>query len=394
MDFTMSPEQKDLVSIVRRYVAEEIVPLESGLDPDASELDEQTYMRLCDRVRGMGLFNLDLPEEVGGPGVDTVTRSLLAIEMSQHRAGLYSPCYGTFGPHGTMLSLTGASEFIKEKYLLPTARGEKVGCFALTEPSGGSNPGHSILTQAKKDGADYVINGSKAYISNADVADYALLFARTGEPGSGRGGVTAFVVDTDSPGFHVRRVIHTLRAGHYATELQFDDLRVPQENVVGEVGQGFTIANAALTRQRVAYSAECIGIAVKAQQLAVDYARTRSTYGKTLAEHQGITWMLIDSEHDIRTATLAVLHAADKADRGQPFRSEAATAKILATEASGRVIDRAIQIHGGMGVTKDLPLERWYREVRIRRIGEGPTEVQRLIVGRELLNGPYRFFIE
>ncbi len=188
----------------------------------------------------------------------------------------------------------------------------------------------------------------------------------------------------------MRRVVHTLRSTHYATELQFEDMRIPARNVLGEVNKGFAIANDRLSRQRIPYAAGCIGVAVKAQEMAIAYAKQRETFGDVLASRQAIQWMIVDNEIDIRTSRWLTLAAADKALKNQPFRTEAAMAKLVASEAGGRVVDRAIQIHGGYGVTKDLPLERWYREMRIRRIGEGPSEVQRIIMARDLLGGNFK----
>ncbi|MBN9491754.1 hypothetical protein J0H33_00190 [bacterium] len=189
------------------------------------------------------------------------------------------------------------------------------------------------------------------------------------------------------PGFEVRRIVHVLRSTSYPTELTFDDVRVPAKNVVGEVGGGFALANDRLTRNRIPYSAQCIGVSVASQRMAVAYSKQRVTFGEPLSSRQAIQWMLVDNEVDIRTSRWLTLAAAEKADSGKPFRFETAMAKLVATEAAGRVIDRAIQVHGGLGVSKDLPLERWYREVRIRRIGEGPSEVQRVIMARDLLSG-------
>ena len=387
MDLQLSDEQHLIVDQVRRFVRDEVVPLEDGLDPDASELEAGDHARLVDQVKGMGLFGLDVPEEFGGPGIDLVTRTLLAIEMAQHRAGLYAPCYGVFGAFG-LAQLYEADEEQKQRYLYPALRGEKRGCFALTEPSGGSDPARAIRTRAVRDGDEWVIDGSKTFISGADRADFALVFART-DPDKGRGGVTCFIVDTDNPGFHVRRIVHTLRSSHYATELQFESMRVPGSAVLGRVNGGFAIANDRLQRQRVPYAAGCIGVAVKAQELAIEYAKVRETFGDVLATRQSVQNMIIDNEIDIRTARFLTLDAAAKADRGEPFRTEAALAKLVASEAGGRVVDRAIQIHGGYGVTKDFPFERWYREMRIRRIGEGPSEVQRLIIARDLIGGSF-----
>jgi alkylation response protein AidB-like acyl-CoA dehydrogenase len=387
VDLQLTEEQKLLVEQVRRFVAEEIVPLEADLDPDASELEPGDRERLVEKVRGMGLFGLDIPEEYGGPGIDLVTRTLLAIEMGQHRAGLYAPCYGVFGQMG-LAQLYEADEEQKERYLYPVLRGEKRGCFALTEPSGGSDPARAIQTRAIQEGNHWVINGAKIFISGADRADFALVFART-DPGKGRNGVTCFLVDTDTPGFHVRRVVHTLRSAHYATELQFEDMRVPATAILGTVNGGFAIANERLTQQRVPYAAGCLSVAVKAQAMAVDYVQIRETFGDKLATRQTIQNMIVDNEIDLRTARWITLEAAAKADRNESFRTEAAMAKLLASEAAGRVVDRVMQIHGGYGVTKDLPLERWYRELRIRRIGEGPNEVQRLIMARDLIGGSF-----
>ncbi|MGB4863434.1 MAG: acyl-CoA dehydrogenase family protein [Tepidiformaceae bacterium] len=387
MDLELSDEQKLIVDTVRKFVRNEIVPLEADLDPDGSELDAPDHERLVAQVKQMGFYGLDIPVEYGGPDVDIVTRTLMAIEMAQHRAGLYAPCYGVFGGAG-LAQLFEANEDQKQRYLFPTLRGEKHGFFGLTEPSGGSDPARAIQTSAVKDGDDWVINGGKIFISGADKADYGIVFART-DPSAGRQGITCFLVDADAPGFHVRRVVHTLRSTSYATELQFDNLRVPAANVLGEVNRGFGIANDRLSRQRIPYAAGCIGVAVKAQEMAIAYANQRETFGDILASRQAIQWMIVDNEIDIRTSRWLTLAAAHKANRGESYRTEAAMAKLVASEAGGRVVDRAMQIHGGYGMTKDLPLERWYREIRIRRVGEGPSEVQRLIMARDLLGGSF-----
>ena len=387
MDFDPTGEQRLVIDTVRRFVREEILPLEADLDPDASELEPADRDRLVAKTKEMGFYGLDIPEEYGGPGIDIVTRTLMAIEMSQHRAGLYAPCYGVFGGAG-LAQLYEANEDQKERYLYPTLRGEKRGFFGLTEPSGGSDPARAIRTTAVRDGDHWILNGEKTFISGADKADYGLIFARD-DPDKGRSGITCFIVDTTMPGFRVRRVIHTLRSSHYATEIEMQDLRVPSANVLGEVGGGFAIATDRVSRQRIPYAAGCIGLAIRAQEMAIEWARVRRTFGDVLASRQAIQWMIVDNEIDIRTSRWFTLAAAHRASRGLPFRTEAALAKLVATEASARVVDRSMQIHGGYGMTKDLPLERWWRELRIRRIGEGPNEVQRLIVARDLLGGSF-----
>ena len=385
MDLHLSDEQRLLIQTVRRFVREEVVPLEAEMDPDGFEIPEEDHRRLVEMTKQMGLHNMSAPEEFGGAGLDVTTQALLAEEMAQHRAGLYAPCYEVFGGGG-LAQLYDASDAIKERYLFPMLRGERHGFFGLSEPSGGSDPARAIQTRAVKDGDDWIINGSKLWISNADAADFGLVFART-DPKAGRAGITAFIVDKEMPGFEVRRIVHVLRSTHYPTELTFDNVRVPSCNVVGQVGGGFALANDRLTRNRIPYSAGCLGVAVAAQRMAIEYSKHRVTFGEPLASRQAIQWMLVDNEIDIRTSRWVTLAAGQKADAGKPFRFEAAMAKLTASEAGGRIVDRAIQIHGGLGVSKDLPLERWYRELRIRRIGEGPSEVQRVIMARDLLSG-------
>ncbi len=388
MNLELTEEQDMIIGMVRKFVREEILPLELDLDPDADELERDDRERLIEKTKAMGLYGLDIPPEYGGPEIDLVTRTLMAVEMAQHRAGLYSPCYGTFGGAG-LAQLFEATDSQKEKYLYPTLRGEKRGFFGLSEPSGGSDPARAIQTKAVREGDDWVINGSKLWISGADRANFGLVFART-DSDKGRNGVTCFIVDTDTPGFHVRRVVHTLRSAHYATELQFVDMRVPDENILGEVNKGFAIANDRLTRQRIPYAAGCIGVAIKAQEMALDYVPQRETFGAPLSSRQAIQWMLVDNEIDIKQSLWITVEAAAKAERGENFRKEAAMAKLVATEAGGRVVDRCMQMFGGLGVAKDLPFERWFREMRIRRIGEGPSEVQRHVIAREILGASLR----
>ena len=388
MNLELTEEQDMIIGMVRKFVREEILPLELDLDPDADELERDDRERLIDKTKAMGLYGLDIPPEYGGPEIDLVTRTLMAVEMAQHRAGLYSPCYGTFGGAG-LAQLFEATDSQKEKYLYPTLRGEKRGFFGLSEPSGGSDPARAIQTKAVREGDDWVINGSKLWISGADRANFGLVFART-DSDKGRNGVTCFIVDTDTPGFHVRRVVHTLRSAHYATELQFVDMRVPDENILGEVNKGFAIANDRLTRQRIPYAAGCIGVAIKAQEMALEYVPQRETFGAPLSSRQAIQWMLVDNEIDIKQSLWITVEAAAKAERGENFRKEAAMAKLVATEAGGRVVDRCMQMFGGLGVAKDLPFERWFREMRIRRIGEGPSEVQRHVIAREILGASLR----
>jgi len=387
VDLALTEEQKLIVDNVKRFVREEVVPLEAHLDPDADEISPQDFERLSKMTQDMGLYGLDTPPEYGGPEINVVTRTLMALEMTQHRAGLYVPCYNTFGG-ARQAQMFEATEAQKERYLYPMLRGELKTFFGLSEPSGGSDPARAIQTRAVRDGDEWVLNGSKLWISGADRADYGLVFARTGGPG--RTGVTCFIVETAWEGFNVSRIVHTLRSSKYATEIHINDLRVPHENILGEVGGGFAIANDRLSRQRIPYAAECVGVAIKAHDMAVEYSKIRETFGATLSERQGIQWMLVENEIDIRTMRWLVLDAAARADRGESFRTESAIAKLQCSELSFKVVDRCMQIHGGLGVAKDLPLERWFREMRIRRIGEGPSEVQKHVIARDILGASLR----
>src|SRR6516165_723286 len=256
MDFEPSSEQQMLIDQVRRFVREEIIPLEAKLDPDAADLEPEDYKRLTEKTKAMGLFGIDIPREFGGPDIDIVTRVLLAIEMAQHRAGLYVPCYGTFGGAG-LAQIFEANEDQKERYLYPTLRGEKKPFFGLTEPSGGSDPARAIQTKAERKDNGWVLNGSKIFISGADRAQYGIVFART-DAAKGRAGITCFIIDSDTPGFHVRRVVNTLRSSHYATELEFKDCWVSDHQVLGEVNKGFAVANDRLTRQRIPYAGQIL----------------------------------------------------------------------------------------------------------------------------------------
>ena len=388
MDFEPSDEQQMLIDQVRRFVREEIIPLEAKLDPDAAELDPADQARLVEKTKAMGLYGIDIPKEFGGPDIDIVTRVLLAIEMAQHRAGLYVPCYGTFGGAG-LAQIFEANEDQKERYLYPTLRGEKKPFFGLTEPSGGSDPARAIQTKAERKDNGWVLNGAKIFISGADRAQYGIVFART-DASKGRAGITCFIIDADTPGFHVRRVVHTLRSSQLRHRARVQGLLGAGPPGAGRGQQGLR------RRQRPADApAHPLRRGLHRRRHrrprdGVEWAKMRSTFGEKLANRQAIQWMLVDNEIDIRTARHFTLEAAEKARRGLPFRTEAAIAKLTASEGGGRVVDRSMQIHGGMGMTKDLPLERWYREMRIRRIGEGPSEVQRMVIAREILGSNLR----
>lgn len=387
MDLELSDEQRVLRQSVRRFMLDEIVPLEVDLDPDAFSLQPNDDARLTAMTKEMGLHQMGVPVEYGGPGLGMVSRALIAEELAQHRAGVYAPAYGVFGS-SPPLALFNGTEEQQERYLYPTLRGEKRSFVGMTEESGGSDLGGAIQTRGVRDGDEWVINGGKLWNSSPETADYGVVYVRTG-PGKGRDGISLFIVDTDTPGFRLERLVHVLRS-HAVTELTFNDVRLPHANLLGELGGGFAMAGQFRGQTRVLSAANGVGIGVAANELATDWAKQRVTFGEPLASRQAIQWMLVDNQIDIRNGRWAALAAADRADRGESFSYEAAMAKLLCSEGAGRVVDRSMQILGGLGMSKDLPLERWYRELRIRRIGDGPNEVHRTSMARAILRDGHR----
>jgi acyl-CoA dehydrogenase len=381
----LSDELKLLRSTVADFVRKEILPIEATLDTEAYKLPAEDLERVQAIAREAGLWCVQTPEEYGGAGLSLLAQCVVAEEAAQCRMGPYVPAGAAFGWDPPNVIFKGTREQI-DAYPIPTIeKGEKT-FVAISEPSGGADPGRAIRTTAKRDGEHYVLNGSKTWITGADDSRWGVVFARTGGPG--RKGISAFVLETDTPGFTMEPipVIRPLSP----MELFFEDVRVPAENLLGEENRGFDIVQDWLVHGRVPYAAGTIGVAQAALKLAVEYAKDRETFGKRLAQRQAIQWMLADSEIELRAARMLTYQAAWKADLGQDFKTEASVCKVYATETAGRVVDRCIQVLGGMGVAKEMPLERWYRELRIKRIGEGPSEVHRLVVARALLGAAAR----
>lgn len=385
-DGTYTSEELLLRDTVRRFMKHEVVPAEEGLEHDAFKLPKEKLEPLQRKARDLGLWNVQSPAEYGGAGLNLVGQVIVAEEAAKCRMGGYIPACGAFGFDPPSVIFKGTKAQI-ERYAVPAIeKGEKA-FFAISEPSGGSDPARAIRTTARREGNEYVLNGTKFWITAANESKWGIVFARVGSEKS-REGITCFIVDMDRPGVS-HTVIPVIRS--YAPfELHFEDCRIPVENRLGEEGQGFNLVNELLVHGRVPYAAGTIGLAQAALELAIDWAKQRSTFGALLADRQAIQWMLADSEIELRAARLLVLDAARRADLGQDIKMEASVAKVFATETAGRVVDRCIQILGGMGVAREMPLERWYRELRIKRIGEGPSEVQRLVVARNLLGSSAR----
>ncbi|MCC7426289.1 MAG: acyl-CoA dehydrogenase family protein [Alphaproteobacteria bacterium] len=376
------PEELRMVrEVTRRFMREEVRPLEEKLDHDCYEMPREMLAPLQKQARELGLWCFRTPRDLGGGGLNLLGQAIVAEEAARCRMGAYVPACGAFGADPPNAILKGTPLQI-ERYALPAVQAGKRVFVAISEPSGGSDPARAIRTRAEKKGDRYFINGQKMWITGAAKADWGIVFARTGAGGE-RAGISCFIVDGNAKGM-TTKPIPVIRSYH-PYEVFFDNVEVPEENRLGEEGQGFAICEKWLVEGRIPYAAGTLGIAQGALEIAIEWAKTRETFRSKLADKQAIQWMIADSEMELRAARLLVWQAAWTADLGRDPKTDASVAKVVATETAGRVVDRAIQIMGGLGVTKALPLERWYRELRIKRIGEGPSEVQRMVLARSLL---------
>ncbi|HEX6389969.1 MAG TPA: acyl-CoA dehydrogenase family protein [Solirubrobacteraceae bacterium] len=385
--YELPDELRLLRQTVADFMARDVAAAEHGEDSDAYKLPREKLLPLRAKAQDAGLWCLASPEEHGGGGLGLLAQALVAEEAAQCRMGAYIPACGAFGfdPPNVIFE-AGTPEQI-ERYAAPTiASGDKT-FVAISEPAGGSDPARSIETTARRDGDRYLLNGTKFWISGGLEGKWGLVFARTGSE-RGRNAISCFIVERDFPGFTASE-IKVIRPWSPA-ELVFQDCEVPAANLLGAEGEGFAVCQSWLTHERVPYAAGTIGVAQAALRLAIEYAKERRAFGSTLAQKQAIQWMLADSDIELRAARLMVWQAAWLADLGRPFKTEASAAKVFATETAFRVIDRCVQVLGGMGVAKEYPFERWFRELRIKRIGEGPSEVHRLVVARSLLGDAMR----
>ncbi|KML57301.1 acyl-CoA dehydrogenase [Burkholderia cepacia] len=381
MDFSLTQEQEMLVSSLRQFVEKELQPHEFAVDR-ADDVPPELADSIRRKALDLGFYAFNMPESAGGPGLDYVTQALVERELGRTSWALH-----VFVARPSKILMACKGDQI-ERYLKPTVRGERVDCFALTEPGAGSDA-MGIRTRAVRDGDDYVINGSKHFISHADTADFVILFAVTGEEevrGQKRKRVTCFLIDKDTPGMTVRRGPHcTSLRGYHQSEIFLSDCRVSTAQILGEEHRGFDLANDWLTAGRVMVAANNIGRAQRAFEMAAEWAATRQQFGKRIGEFQGTSFKLADMQTEIRAAELVTLYTAQKLDLGTMTDGDAALAKLLATETLGRVTDHAVQIYGGMGLMDELPIERFWRDARIERIWEGTSEIQRHILSKEIL---------
>ena len=367
---------------IRRFMQEEVKPLEDKLPHDAYTPEPADLLALQKKARAIGLWCFETPAEHGGAGLSLLGQCVAAEEAAKCRMGAYIAGCGGFGFDPPVVIWKGTPH--QQRFAHQDVENGTKAFVAISEPSGGSDPGRAIQTRAVRKGDRYVINGTKVWISGASMAKWGIVFARVGE-NKGREGITSFIVDKSRPGISLSKIPVIRSYAPY--EVHFTDYEVPEEDRLGEEGKGFAFAEEWLIHARPPYAAATIGIAQAALALAIDWARQRKTFGSYLAEKQAIQWMIADSEIELRAARLLVYQAAWNADMGRDIKVDASVAKVYGTEVAGRVVDRCIQILGGMGVAQEMPLERWYRELRIKRIGEGPSEVHRMVISRDILGG-------
>ena len=378
----LTQELLEIRDLTRKFMSKEILPAEEKSPFDSFELPDHILLPLQDKAKSIGLWSVRAPEEYGGGGLSLLATTVIAEETAKCKMGAYVPACGATGSNPPAPILLGTQEQIS-KFAIPAIQDGKKAFVAISEASGGSDPARSIRTRAVLKGDRYILNGSKMWITGVAKANWGILFARTGEQGQ-RGGITCFIIDGKPKGMTIKEM-NVIRS-YSPYEIFLENVEVPVEHRLGEEGQGFALCEKWLVEGRVPYAAGTIGIAQAALDIAVQWAKEREVFKSKLADKQAIQWMIADSDMEIRAARLLIYEAAKSSDEGLNFKTEASIAKVVSTETAGRVVDRCIQIMGGMGLSQDLPLERWYRELRIKRIGEGPSEVHRMVLSRELLN--------
>ena len=381
MEFSLSSEQEMIIDSVRSFVEQELYPHEDEVEK-TNHIDANLAESIKQKAINLGLYATNMPVEHGGGGLDILTLCLLEKELGKANFGLQ---YIVARPSNILMACK--DEQI-EKYLLPTIRGEKVDCLAMTEPNAGSDV-RSMKCRAERDGEYFVINGSKHFISHADMADYVILFVASGVEETSRGAkkkITSFLVDMGTPGFSVETGYNSVsHRGYHNFILNFDNCRVHESQVLGEIDHGFDVANEWLGATRLSVAAMCLGRAERALQIATEWAATREQFGQTIGKFQGVSFKLADMSMELQAAELLTLRAAWNDSQGKMTNSDAAMAKLKATETLAMVSDEAIQILGGMGLMDELPLERIWRDHRVERIWDGTSEIQRHIISRSLL---------
>ena len=376
MDFGLTDEQRSIVQVTRAFVERELYPHEEEVE-QTGVLRPALRDEIAQKAIRAGLYAANMPEEVGGAGLDTVTWVLFEKELGRANYALHS---AVGRPSNILLAGTPAQ---KERYLLPCVRGERRDCMAMTEPGAGSDL-RGMRTKATRDGDGWRIKGTKHFISHADESDFVIMYARTDDTPDGKA-ISTFLVDFDTPGVEVHDGYRNVSHRGYTNSIIDFDCHVPGDALLGEEGTGFDLAGTWLGSTRLQVAASCVGRAERALDLAVRHAAEREQFGQKIGRFQGISFKLADMAVELKAAELMTLEAAWKYDEGLATDSDIAMAKLKATEMLAMVADEAIQIHGGMGLMDELPLERIWRDARIERIWDGTSEIQRHIISRALL---------
>lgn len=381
MDFGLSPEQQAVVETVKRFVTNELAPFEDEVER-SDEVPEPLAATIRAKAIAAGLYAANMPAELGGGGLDAVGLTLAERELGRTS---YALQILVARPSNILQACVGEQ---RERYLLPAIRGERHDCLAMTEPGAGSDV-RSMSTRAVRDGSTYVINGSKHFISHADVADFVIVFAVTGTEEAARGQrnpITAFLVDTDTPGLVVRRGSASVsHRGYHHCELSFTDCTVAATQRLGEEGHGFDLMDEWLGASRLTVAATSVGRGLRVLELTTAWAADRSQFGQPIGRFQGVSFPLADMATELEAAELLTMQAAWRLDQGRMTNQDAAMAKLFATETLARITDRAVQIFGGMGLMAELPIERFWRDARVERIWDGTSEIQRHIISRSML---------
>lgn len=376
----LTEEQIMLRDTVREFAKNEIEPLAAEID-ESCEYPRETFTKMAK----LGFLGIPFPEEYGGAGMDTISLALTIEEIAKACASTCLSLAAHISLCATPIYLFGTEEQ-KKKYLVPLATGESLGSFCLSEPGSGSDSG-ALKTVAKLEGDHYILNGSKLWVTNAGVADTFIVFAKT-EPEMGVKGISAFIVEKGFEGFTPGKKEDKLGVRASDTRpVSIENCRVPKENLLGELNKGFQQALITLDGGRVGIGSMAVGIAQAAMEKSSAYAKEREAFGKPIGDFQAIKWMLADMATEIHGARLMVQHAAYLRDQGKPFSKEAAMGKLFASEMAMRTTKNAIQIFGGYGYTRDYPVERYWRDAKLTVIGEGTSEVLRLVISREVLKG-------
>lgn len=368
-----------LIDVIARFVRERLVPAENQLAEEA-----RVPADILQEMKDLGLFGLTIPEEYGGLGLTMEEEILVAIEL-----GRTSPAFrsilGTNNGIGSAAIVFSGTTAQKQKYLPKYASGEWISCFCLTEPEAGSDAA-ALKTTARREGDFYILNGTKRYITNAPIADTFNVMARTNPDIKGARGISSFIVEKGTPGIALGAIDKKMgQSGSLTCDVIFEDCAVPAENIIGEEGEGFITAMKVLDRGRLHISGVSVGVAERLIADALDYAIARKQFGKPIAEQQLIQAMLADSQTETYAAKCMTLETARKRDNGDNISTESSACKLFATEMVGRVADRAVQIHGGAGYMAEYAVERFYRDVRLFRLYEGTSQIQQLIIARNMI---------